>query len=246
MKRHILILLILFSFPSLIFSQTTRKERRYVNQGNKFYKEGKFNEASKEYQLALSLNPSFTAAKYNLALSQLRMSALPDTPEDQKEQLLKEGVAGMTDVSSIGASDPKLADKAFYNLGNVSFNSQQYKEAIDYYKMALRFNPDDDSARRNLRIAQKKLEQNNQNNQNQDQNQDQKENQDKDKNQNQQQDQNKDQKEQEKQQQNSLSDRTMEQILKANENRENATRAKMNASNKGKESAGRGKNPRNW
>ena len=116
------------------------------------------------------------------------------------------------------------------------------------YKGALRKNPDNDKARENLRLAQKKLQeqQNNQNqqNQNQQQNQDQdkkdqnkdqdKKNQDqKDQNQDkqpQQQDQKKNQ--QQPPQQSGISDANAEKILKAMENEEAATRKRIEAQRK--------------
>lgn len=104
----------------------------------------------------------------------------------------------------------------------------------------MRRNPDNDKARENLRLAQKRLEeqQNQNDDKNQDQNKDdnkeqeQKENQNQ--NQNQNQDQNKDQnqdKQQQQQQQQSggISKQNAEKILKAMENEENATRQRINA-----------------
>lgn len=247
MKYQIYLLIAIFAFGSFeVAADTSRKERRYVREGNELYKKGKYKEAAKDYQLALSLNPSFAAAKYNLSLSQLRIAASPDTPEKQKQQYLQEGAAGMNDISGLGASDPGLASKANYNLGNIAFNSQKYPEAISFYKQALRFNPDDDVARRNLRIAQKKLDQQNQDNkQNQDKNKD-KQDQNKDNDKKQDKQNQNDQQQQQQQQQNSLSNQTMDQILKAAENRENAARARLNAAGKGDRSQGSGRNRRNW
>lgn len=247
MKYPLYLLIAIFAFGTFeLAANTSRKERRYVREGNELYKKGKYKEAAKDYQLALSLNPSFAAAKYNLSLSQLRIAVSPDTPEKQKQQYMQEGAAGMNDISGLGASDPKLASKANYNLGNIAFNSQKYPEAISFYKQALRFNPDDDVARRNLRIAQKKLDQQNQDNkQNQDKN---KNKQDQKKDQNKNNDKKQDQQNQnnQQQQQNSLSNQTMDQILKAAENRENAARARLNAAGKGNKSQGAGRNRKNW
>ena len=93
-------------------------------------------------------------------------------------------------VAKMGSRKPDLASKANYNLGNVCFNSEDYKRALDYYKQALRLNPDDAAAKRNLRITQLKMQNDNQDknddkDQNQDQNKD--ENKDQENNQNNQQ-----------------------------------------------------------
>ncbi len=225
------------------YAESTRKERRLISEGNRLYKEGKFKEASKQYQMAVAVNPQSPEARFNLALSHLKLAAQPGVDEKQREQLMKSGTEGM---SAIAGANPKLASYAAYNLGNVAFNAQQYPEAIQCYKQALRFNPDDDTARRNLRIAQKKLQ-----DQNKDQNKDKdkdkdKDNKDKDQNnQNKDQNQNKD-KNENQQKDNSMSNNTAEQILKAMENKENATRTRVNAAGQGKEAAGKNGGRKNW
>ncbi len=226
------------------YAESTRKERRLISEGNRLYKEGKFKEASKQYQMAVAVNPQSPEARFNLALSHLKLAAQPGVDEKQREQLMKSGTEGMSAIAGVGASNPKLASYAAYNLGNVAFNAQQYPEAIQCYKQALRFNPDDDTARRNLRIAQKKLQDQNKD-KNKDQNKD-KDNKDKDQNnQNKDQNQNKD-KNENKQKDNSMSNNTAEQILKAMENKENATRTRVNAAGQGKEAAGKNGGRKNW
>lgn len=230
------------------YAESTRKERRLISEGNRLYKEGKFKEASKQYQMAVAVNPQSPEARFNLALSHLKLAAQPGVDEKQREQLMKSGTEGMTAIAGVGAYNPKLASYAAYNLGNVAFNAKQYPEAIQCYKQALRFNPDDDTARRNLRIAQKKLQDQNKD-KNKDQNKD-KDNKDKDKNQdknNQNKDQNQNQdKNQNQQKDNSMSNNTAEQILKAMENKENATRTRVNAAGQGKEAAGKNGGRKNW
>ncbi len=250
MNRIIITIISLLSLLSLAiaalpaYAESTRKERRLISEGNRLYKEGKFKEASKQYQMAVAVNPQSPEARFNLALSHLKLAAQPGVDEKQREQLMKSGTEGMSAIAGVGASNPKLASYAAYNLGNVAFNAQQYPEAIQCYKQALRFNPDDDTARRNLRIAQKKLQDQNKD-KNKDQNKD-KDNKDKDQNnQNKDQNQNKD-KNENQQKDNSMSNNTAEQILKAMENKENATRTRVNAAGQGKEAAGKNGGRKNW
>lgn len=243
MNKLIIIIAVLIGISSLpvsVFAESTRKERRLIAEGNRLFKESKFKEAARQYQMAVAVNPQSPEARFNLALSQLKMSVQPGLDEKQSEQLLKSGSEGMAAIASLGGQNPRLASYASYNLANVAFNSQNYQEAIRGYKQALRFNPDDDMARRNLRIAQKKQQDQNQN---KDQNKDQDQNQDKDKEQNK--DQNKDQ-DQRKDQNNSMSNNTAEQILKAMENKENATRSRVNAAGQGDKAAGRTGGKKNW
>ncbi len=156
----------------------------------------------------------------------------------------------------MGSVKPKLASMANYNLGNVAFNSEDYKQALGYYKQALRLNPNDDNARRNLRITQLKIQDQDDNqDQNQDKDQNQ-QNQDKDQDKQDKQDQQQDQQDQQKQdQQNNqqqqpkpqdINQQTADQILKAMENKENQTRARVATGNQGDKSKGRNRNTKNW
>ena len=228
-------------------AQSTRTERRHINTGNRLYEQNKFVDAQREYQAALKANPSSAVATYNLGLSQLRqIKNLKDTTS-KNSPLRKEAVSNLSAVANMAASKPGLAAKANYNLGNMEFNSENYKGAIDYYKQSLRIDPSDERARKNLRIAQKKLQQQQQNQQNQDKKDQDKQDQDK-KDQQQKQDQkqqNQDQKQdQEKQQQ--ISPQTSQQILQAVDNKENAVRARVNKANSGKKSGEAARSVRRW
>ena len=240
---------------------STKKERNRITKGNQLYDEGKYKDARKQYEDALKENPASVVGRYNLGLSELRIGSNPNDTSETAKNILASGVKNMEQVANMGKKRPDLASKANYNLGNVAFTSEDYQKAIDYYKRALRLNPEDNNARRNLRIAQLKL-QNQDQDQNQDQNQDQQDqNQDQnedqqdqqeqnqDQNQDQQdqnQDQNQDQQNQQDQQpQSNLNQQTAEQILNAIENKENQTRARVAGQNAEK-SRLRNRNRRNW
>lgn len=249
MKKLILLLL---SFASLlpafadgnnVVDTSTRKERNYIRQGNALYNEKRFAEAEVAYRKALEENAASEVAMYNLATSLIRQAGSADP---------NAGNNPMQEASSIlqnlarYAQQSSIAEKAYYNMGNMAFNQQQYDQAINMYKGALRKNPDNDKARQNLRLAQLKRQEQ----QNQDQNQDQdkqdqqnQQDQQQDKQDQQNQDQNKDenkdqnkqpnqdkkdeQKQQPQQQQGSISNENANKILKAMENEENATRRKV-------------------
>lgn len=257
-------LIIFIAFLSLAFccgeisaqsAESTRKERNNITEGNKLYNNGRYRAAYLKYQQALKENPSSAVARYNLGLSQIRLGSNPSDTTQAAKDMLENGKKVMEQVSQMGREKPMLASRANYNLGNIAFNSEDYSNALNYYKQSLRLNPDDEAARRNLRITQLKLQ-----NQNQDQDKDQNQDQDKDQNQDQNQDQNKDQnqqnqdrnKDQNQQNQNQQQDRqdinkqTADQILQAMENKENKTRAKVAAGNQGDKSGGRNRNRKNW
>ena len=68
------------------YAESTRKERRLISEGNRLYKEGKFKEASKQYQMAVAVNPQSPEARFNLALSHLKLAAQPGVDEKQREK----------------------------------------------------------------------------------------------------------------------------------------------------------------
>ena len=215
---------------------STRKERNFIREGNKLYDKKNFADAEVAYRKALEENELSEAGQYNLALALIRQSGSADpnngnNPMAEAQTLL----SGL----SRAATDASIAERAFYNLGNIAFNQQQYDQAINMYKGALRKNPDNDMARENLRLAQLKRQQQQQDNKDdkKDENkQDQQQQQQNQQQQQQQQQDNKDQqqpqqpqqnKQQPQQQQGGISDANAAKILKTMENEENATRRKV-------------------
>lgn len=235
MKRKLLIFALSVVLPVCAFCQqdySTKKERNYIREGNELFKEKRYAEAEAAFKKALQENGNSPIAKFNLATTYLKQVNLNDTTQNgllsETQQLLKE-------TASI--ADPKLASKAYYDLGNIFYNQKNYAQSIAMYKDVLRRNPDDDQARQNLRLAQKQL----QNQQNQQQNQDnkqdnkdqQKQNQDQNKEKNKNgQDQQKPDNQQQKQPQqppkNGMSKENAEQILQTMQNEEKNTQDKVN------------------
>lgn len=250
--RYVLILLA-FAAAAAASAQSVREERRLITSGNKLYVERKFKDAAAKYQEALKVNGGSAVAKYNLGMAQIRQVTNPKDTAARNANLIQGGMKLLSEVASMAKEKPGLASKANYNLGNLEFNRENYGEAISYYKQALRIDPNDANARKNLRIAQ--LKQQNQDNQDQNQNQDNKEqnqNQDKDqeKNQEQNKDQNQDKQDQEKnqdkQQEKDINQQTASQILQAIDNKESQTRARVNRANKGEKSEAAGRRVRKW
>ncbi len=227
---------------------TNRQERRIVSQGNELFKGGHFLEAGEKYKQALKLEPDSKEALYNLGLTYIRRANEAQS-DSLRQQLIKAGSEAMQSVAQAFKDKPSLAADAIFNLGNIAFNSQDFAGAVDMYKQSLRINPNDESTRRNLRIAQKKLQQN-QDDQSKDKNDDQdkkKQEQDKqDQKQDQKQNQQQDQQQNQQPQQQEINPQAADQILNAMENKENQTRARVNKSNNGEKAVGRGKNTKRW
>lgn len=257
-------LMTLFLF-SLVFAlnvraaESVRAERKLIRRGNSLYNEKKYREASKMYEDALKANPESSVGLFNLGMSQIRQGLVKDTTK-LTQQMLTQGKENLSKVAALGMKNPLVASLASYNLGNMAFNDQDYSSAISFYKQALRINPDDNNARRNLRIAQLKQQEQDKNNKDE-KNQDQKQDQDKKDQQDQQNQQNQDQnqnkndnrdsnKDQPKpQNEKDINPQTADQILRAVENKENQTRNRVmrgQGQGKGKEQAGSRGGRKNW
>lgn len=244
--RLLVLMLVLASSAPVSFA-STRQERKLVSRGNKLYTERKFVEAASLYEQALKENPSSASAMYNLGLSTIRQISNPKDTTAANAAKMDKARKALTQVAQRAKDRPGLAAKANYNLGNLEFNSEQYQNAINYYKQALRIDPADENARKNLRIAQKKLQQQNQNKDNKQDQKDRNKDQDKDKNQqdkNQPQNQNNDNRKQPQEQ--DINQQTAERILQAVDNKESQTRAKVNRANKGQKSVGGGRAVKRW
>lgn len=262
MKRLLIMTLAAFAFIAFGCGEanaekveSNRKERNFIKEGNKLYNEGRYRAAYQKYQEALKENPNSAAGRYNLGLSQIRLGSNPSDTTQSAKDMLKNGCQTMEQVAKMGAEKPDLAARANYNLGNVAFDSEDFANALNYYKQSLRLNPDDEAARRNLRITQLKLQNQNQDqnkdqNQDKDQNKDQNQDQNKDQNQDQNKDQNQDQQQNQnqnqQQQQQDINQQTADQILKAMENKENQTRARVGNGTQGDKSTGRNRSRKNW
>lgn len=261
MKRLIAILsyvlfLIIFIVPNESFAQSTRQERKLITEGNKLYVGRKFREAASKYEEALKVNGASAEARYNLGLAQIRQVVNPKDTTPKNVQLLENARKNLLEVAANVRNKQGLAAKANYNLGNLEFYSDKLKEAIGFYKQALRIDPADSNARKNLRIAQLKQQQDQQdknqdqqqNQQDQNRQQEQKDNPNQDKNQDKDNQQNKnDQDGQNKQQkEKSINEQTASQILQAIDNKENQTRARVNRANKGEKTQGGSSRLKKW
>lgn len=250
---RILIAILIFGFfsPNLL-AQSTKKERNLITAGNSLYEEGKYSAALEKYKAALKANPSSAVAQYNMGLCELRLGTNQADTTQTAQKMKQEGSEAMRRVAQMAKEKPNLAAKANYNLGNVAFMDEDYNSALNFYKQALRLDPADNNARRNLRITQLKMQNQNQDNKDNKNNQDKDNKKDQEKEQEKKDDQQQNQDNQQQQQppkqnpqQPDISDQAAEQILNAMENKENQTRARV-ANKEGQKSKGRMRSPYNW
>ena len=200
---------------------TAKHVRKFINQGNQFYRNGNFAEAETNYKDALQEDPNSSLAKFNLALALLKQQTANKAQSDTLRLMSR---SYFQEVAGSSSANESLIEKSYYNLGNISFDEENYANSIEMYKEVLRRNPNNVAARQNLRVAQIKLkdQQNNQGKDNQEQKQEQ----------NQQQQQQEQQQEQKDQSQNNDQSQQQEQDKKEKEQQNNAANNQQNQAQK--------------
>ena len=119
--------------------------------------------AEQLFRKASAIDTTYAEAPYNLGTTLYQESHIEESFGHLKEAANR-------------SSQPDLSHKAFHNIGNVYMQKEEYDNAIEAYKQALRNDPTDEETRYNLALAKKKKEkqeQQQEQNQDQDQNQDQ-------------------------------------------------------------------------
>ncbi len=172
MKKNRLVIL-LFCFTVVVFSQQKnpeqleREAREDIREGNKLYNQLKFEEAEILYKKALTKNPNYPKASYNLG----------NTIYQQERN--KEAVNQFELVEK--TFDEKM-DKAeaYHNMGNAFMKEKQYDKAVEAFKNSMRNNSKDDETRYNLALAQELLKKQQQDNKNNKDNKDNKDDKNKD------------------------------------------------------------------
>ena len=196
-------------------------DRQLIREGNKLYRSGQYAQAETTYRKALGKNAQNARASYNLGCA-----------------LMKQGKTDEADKQfSLAASSPQadnvFRSKSYYNKGVMYQGKKDYQKAIDAYKNALRLNPADEHARKNLALCKRQQKQQQQQQQNQDQknNQNQPDKQDQDDKQDKQDKQpNKNKNQQDKQQpekKDEMSKENAEQLLNAAMQEEKATQQRI-------------------
>lgn len=212
MKSKISILSVALLFCSLNVAAASpesiqRHVRTAVNKGNDAYRNKDYSSAETFYREALQYDKNASTALFNLALTLLRKNGNPVSQNKKDDLTSQNEKSGSTysdplqlfnDVITLNRDQNQVVN-SFYNLGNIYFEANDLPQSIAYYKEALRRDQNHIKARQNLRVAQLKLKQqqqdqknnqDNNDNQNDKDNKDQQKDQDKkDQNQNQNQDQ---------------------------------------------------------
>ena len=160
---------------ALVASAQQKNSRDYLRSGNRLYRDSLYMKSEVDYRKALELDSRSARTYYNLG-NALLFQQKPKEAMESYEQAVKLETNKMRQAH------------IYHNMGVILQSQKQFGPAIECYKEALRRNPADDETRYNLALAQKLLNDQQQQDQSQDQ-------------QNQDKDENKDQQDQQQQQQ---------------------------------------------
>ncbi|OGR02003.1 MAG: hypothetical protein A2511_06440 [Deltaproteobacteria bacterium RIFOXYD12_FULL_50_9] len=118
---------------------------RAAEHPDNLYRQGRYKEAMAGYEKLDLDNPKEISYRFNRGCAAYQL-------KDYQSAL-----AAFTSVYT-RAGDNEMRFKAAYNLGNTGFEAGDYRAATDYYKEAIRLNPQSKEARQNLELALHKLE----------------------------------------------------------------------------------------
>lgn len=170
-----------------MFAEVLNYDKVITNlKGIKEFERKNFTESEKEFSKNSINHPRDGRLHFNLGNSHYKNGKLEDAENDY----------------NLALKDKKFSEKSsiYHNLGNVKFQQQDYKNAINYFRNSLIENPENNDARFNYELTARMLDRQQQQKQQQQNQQDQENQKKNDEQQNQQQDQKEKQEEQDKKQ----------------------------------------------
>lgn len=113
-------------------------------RANEAFQRGDFEEAVQLYRQAINKNPDNARLYFNLGNA---YSKLGNT---------EEALSAFEEFKR-RSKDSRQQSLADYNSGRLLSDNEQYEDALSFYREALRKNPEDEDARHNYELAQRKL-----------------------------------------------------------------------------------------
>ena len=117
---------------------------REMKQGADSYKRGKYRDSLAHFHQAQIESPDDLKVRFNIASTQYQTGSYD------------EAIRGFKAVA-LQSHDPKLIQKAIYNLGNTAFRQGNLQTAVDFYRRAVDLNPSDLDAKQNLEFVLREL-----------------------------------------------------------------------------------------
>jgi Ca-activated chloride channel family protein len=118
--------------------------RRQISEGNKFYTEGKFDEANNKYRDAEVSNPESPIVHFNIGDALYKKRKYEEALQAYQKALQK-------------SDEVSLQAQSYYNMGNTLFRLNKWPESLLAYQQALKLNPNDEDAKYNLEYVRAKI-----------------------------------------------------------------------------------------
>ena len=133
-------------FLSVILSSQLYADSLYekMEEGESLYGEEKYDESLSVFVDAQIEAPEDIKVKYNIASSYYKMKNY------------EEAVKGYLDVAAT-ARDAQIEETALYNTGNAMYRQGKLQEAVEYFKKALKLDPEDKDAQHNLEFVREEI-----------------------------------------------------------------------------------------
>lgn len=216
MRKYICSLLVICVASHVAWTQA---DYPHLRDGDELYAEGRYSDAETSYRKAL-IEKEKAGTSFNLANSMFLQNRIPEAIMEYQKAIET-------------AEQPEVKSNAFYNMGNAYFQNKEYQQSIQAYKEALKINPSDEDAKKNLMLAMRQLKQEQQQDQSNEQQDQQQQQQEQDQQQQQQQQNEQQQQQQQEQQKEDVSKEEANEILKAIEREDQRVQEKLKKS-KGK------------
>ena len=117
-----------------------------VEEGNRLFKEGRYEEALNRYGEAHSQHPDSPEVLFNMGDGFYRQRKYNEAIEAHVQSLSRQG-EGL----------PSLQAKAHYNIGDSLFRQDKLEEALEAYKRAIDLEPGDVDTKYNIEFIQRQL-----------------------------------------------------------------------------------------
>ena len=224
LRNTLLLIMLLLAFQGA----TAQTDRKLIRQGNRQFRNQHYEEAEATYRKASAANAQNPEAQYNLGCALMAQ---------QKDSMAMKCFQNSAQLHT----DKQRKAQAYHNMGVILQQKNQFGEAAEAYKAALRNNPKDNETRYNLALCLKQMKNQPKQNQNQkkDENKDKNKDKEKEKNENKNQ---KDQKQPEEKPE-QMSKENAEQLLNAAMQQEKATQQRMK---KAQQQPSRKRHLQNW